>query len=101
MLTQGIKSGTAIALFSDERLKENIRPVTSEEMAEAKKILKAYHFNYTNDKFGKGEWMGVMAQDLEKSEIGKHLVVEDEHGHKTIDQNKVLSMFLATFAEVA
>lgn len=101
MLTQGIKSGTAALMFSDERLKKNITPIPREDIAEMKKILKAYYFNYKNDEYGTGDWAGIMAQDLEKSKLGRFLVVENEQGQKTIDQNKVLSMFLATMAEEA
>jgi hypothetical protein len=94
-------NGGGATMFSDRRLKKNIHRVTSSEINEMGQILKAYHFNYLSDEHGRGEWIGVMAQDLEKSEIGKHLVVENEQGIKTIDQNKVLSMFLAYFAEAA
>lgn len=97
-----IKQGANFAaLFSDERLKENLKVVSKEETEEMGKILKAYHFNYTSDEHGKGEWVGVMAQDLEKHPIGKDLVETNSEGLKTINQNKVLSMFLAYFAEAA
>lgn len=85
-------------LFSDLRLKKNILEVPHYELEDMKKHLKAYAFNYEKDIHGKGDWIGVMAQDLEKSKLGRTLVVEDENGNKTIDQNKVLSMFLATMA---
>ncbi len=90
---------TSLAMFSDERLKENIKPITQEEMKEMKSILKAFHFNYINDSRGKGDWIGVMAQDLEKSKLGKTLVEEDSDGFKTISLHKIMSMFLATMAE--
>ena len=85
--------------YSDERLKTNIEPVSKEDLSEMKKHLKAYAFNYRSNEFGTGDWVGIMAQDLEKSKLGKTLVVEDENGHKMIDLKKVLSMFLATIAE--
>lgn len=97
------KEGAAGAgmLFSDKRLKKNLKPISKEDREEMTKILKAYHFNYLSDEHGSGDWIGVMAQDLEKSKIGKTLVVENSEGLKTIDQNKVLSMFLAYMAEAA
>lgn len=85
--------------FSDERLKENIQPVDQNDFKEMKKHLKAYKFNYKSDKHGRGDWIGVMAQDLEKSRLGRTLVSHDEFGNKTIDIRKVLSMFLSTIAE--
>lgn len=93
--------GAGAAFFSDARLKKDLRPITKEEREEMSKVLKAYGFKYLSDEHGSGEWIGVLAQDLEKSEVGKLLVVENEQGLKTIDQNKVLSMFLAYMAEVA
>lgn len=89
---------TAAAMFSDSRLKTNIKEISETDLNEMKSHLKAYAFNYLNDDHGQGDWIGVMAQDLEKSKLGKTLVVENEKGEKTIDQRKVLSMFLATMA---
>lgn len=96
-LTRDIIGGAMY--FSDERLKENIQPVDQNDFKEMKKHLKAYKFNYKSDKHGQGDWVGVMAQDLEKSRLGRTLVSHDEFGNKTIDIRKVLSMFLATMAE--
>lgn len=96
MVKQGVQAGMA---FSDERLKTNVTPVSKEDLQEMKKHLKPYAFTYINDKHGQGEWVGVMAQDLEKSKLGKTLVVEDENGHKMVDMKKVMSLFLATMAE--
>lgn len=90
---------TAATMFSDERLKTDIQRASKEDLREMIPHLKAYAFKYKSDKYGKGDWIGVMAQDLEKSKLGRTLVVENERGEKTIDQNKVLSMFLATLAE--
>lgn len=97
LIGQGVQG--AATFFSDERLKTNISPVTSEEKSEMKSLLKAFHYNYTQDSHGRGDWIGVMAQDLEKSKLGRTLVDEDESGHKTISLRKVMSMFLATMAE--
>lgn len=99
MAGQLIQGGAAI--FSDKRLKKNIKPITKEEHAEMGKILRGYHFNYLSDEHGSGDWIGVMAQDLENHPIGKTLVVETPEGIKTIDRDKLLSMFLAYFAEAA
>lgn len=89
----------AAAYFSDERLKENITPISKEDLEEMKKHLKAFAYNYKNDEHGKGDWVGVIAQDLEKSKLGKSLVFENEYGFKQIHIPKLLSLFLATLAE--
>lgn len=90
---------SAAASFCDQRLKTNITEISKEDLSEMKKYLKAYAWNYKSDEYGSGDWIGVMAQDLEKSKLGKTLVIENENGEKMIDLKKVLSMFLATMAE--
>lgn len=97
MIGQGATIGV---LASDRRLKQNLQPISKKDILEMKKHLKAYVFNYKKDAFGKGDWIGVMAQDLEKSRLGRTLVFEDKQGNKMIDLRRVLSMFLATMAEV-
>lgn len=86
----------AAAMFSDERLKTDIEPIAHEDLAEMTSHLKAYAFNYKDDKHGKGRWVGVMAQDLLKSKLGKTLVETDSEGNLQINCNKVMGMFLAT-----
>lgn len=100
-MTMGMLGTGAGILFSDARVKTNITPLSKAELSEMKKYLKAYAFNYKSDAFGKGDWVGVMAQDLEKSKLGRTLVIEDKNGIKRIDLKKVLSIFLATMAEEA
>lgn len=87
-----------MSLFSDENLKEDIQPVSKKDMKELKDTLKAVSFKYKNEAHGKGDFVGILAQDLEKSKIGKSMVVEKD-GHKAIDTNKIMSLFLATLAE--
>lgn len=98
LLSQGIGIGAGLA-FSDERLKTDIKEIPKHDLDEMKKHLKAFYFKYKSNNYGLGEWSGVMAQDLEKSKLGKTLVTHDEAGNKMIDLKKVLSMFLATMAE--
>lgn len=97
----GIQQGTAIAsmLFSDENLKKDFKDISQEDLVEMKRMLKACFFKYKSEEHGKGEWIGVRAQDLKKSKFGSYLIIKDEKGRLQIDKNKVLSMFLATLAE--
>lgn len=97
LLEQGVSAGKFV--FSDFRLKDEIEPVSKEEMAELKANLKAYRFKYKNQEYGKGEHIGVMAQDLEKSKLGRTLVSENSEGFKQLNIEKVLMLFLATMAE--
>lgn len=98
-LQTGSSLGSAAILASDERLKINIKPIDPNDLLELKKTIKPYKWNYINESDGKGDWFGVMAQDLEKSKIGKTLIAEDEHGYKKIDLKKLASLFLALIAE--
>lgn len=99
LVAQGAGAGVGAAVASsDERLKTNIIPISKEEISELKSTIKAYRFNYKSEEYGKGDWIGVMAQDLEKSKLGRTLVSEDENGFKQLDLRKVMSLFLATMA---
>lgn len=97
----GQGAGAVATFFSDERLKENITPISKEDLKELRQTIRPYFFNYKDENHGKGDWAGVMAQDLEKSKLGKYLVSENSEGHKYIDTNKAMSLLLATMAEGA
>lgn len=94
LLGAGI-TGTALYLSSDKRLKTDIVPVSKEDLEELRSAIKPYHFKYISSEYGEGDWVGVMAQDLEKSKLGKTVVVEDEQGFKRIDMSKLMALFLA------
>jgi hypothetical protein len=94
---------TAAAMASDEDAKKNIK----EEDNVAKAIeqftsaLKGYEYEYKDGENGTGKKVGVMAQDLEKSKIGKTMVDEDENGVKRVDTNKAIGALLAATAEMS
>jgi hypothetical protein len=54
---------------------------------------------YKDEKFGKGEWNWVMAQDLERSKAGRRIVTDTPEG-KMLDVNKMLSTALASTARL-
>lgn len=95
----GAKAAGGGAVASDERVKENISEVSKDEIKELKETIKAVKFNYKDSTYGDGDFVGVMAQDLEKSKLGKTLVFEDKDGVKKIDTNKAISLLLAMIAE--
>lgn len=85
---------------SDEELKKDIsKPENKQIKSELKSLLdklEPYMYNYKDPKKeGEGRRLGVMAQDLEKSSMGKEMVMEDQEGSKRIDLNKVASAALA------
>jgi hypothetical protein len=94
LIQQGMQ-GAAMA-FCDENLKTDIREIPQEELKELAQNLNSYFFKYKDESHGKGEYLGVMAQDLQKSKLGKWLVKENEQGHLTVDLQKTLMIFLAT-----
>lgn len=98
MIGQGLTLG-AMYMMSDERLKTDIKPVDKKELAELRKTLKPYMFRYLDERHGKGNFVGVMAQDLEKSRLGRTLVVTNKQGYKQIDLLKLQMLLLATLAE--
>ena len=83
-------------MMSDEREKENISEVSKADLQELSQVIRPMLFKYKNEENGKGEFVGVMAQDLEKSKLGKTLVIENSEGVKMIDQNRAIMLLLAT-----
>jgi hypothetical protein len=93
-LIGGLASGaTMAAAASDIRVKENIQPANAQAKDyldfQYRKMLDQvdpYTYDYKNDKYGKGKQLGVMAQDLEKSPLGKGMV-DTKDGKKQINAN--------------
>lgn len=90
-------AGSVIASASDRRVKKNIDD--GEEAT--RKFLATLHpksFEYTDEKFGKGPHLGVMAQDVEKSPVD--VVFDDDDGVKKLDIRKALSASLASLGSL-
>ena len=70
------------AISSDKNNKTNISKETvPDELDNFLNALTAYGYEYKQpEKYGKGPQIGVMAQDLEKSNIGKSLVLNTPEG---------------------
>jgi len=87
---------TAPTAASDVRVKENIEeaPIDIDQFLNE---ITGYKYNYKDpDKYGEGERLGVMAQDLEKSPMGEKVVEPMEDGVKGIDATKALHAVLAS-----
>lgn len=100
MVSDLIGRASKMIAACDERLKENIEPISQEDKEEFKAVLKARKFTYKDaEKYGDGEWLGVMAQDLEKSKLGSMIVGINGSGTKEIDMRKAVLLLLAMQAE--
>ena len=96
LLNQGV--GLAAMAFSDVRLKKNIQPIDKAELSEFLKYIEPIYFEYIDSKYGEGQWAGVRAQDLEKSKLGRTIVITNEKGEKAIDMTKATSLILAALS---
>jgi hypothetical protein len=97
---QSLQQGISLAaMFCDKRLKTDIEAVSKEELAELKSCIKAYRFRYKDENHGVGDYIGPMAQDLQKCKLGRGLVAEDKDGHLTVDVGRTMMLVLASWAE--
>ena len=91
-MQNGMAMGSMLAGLSDKRSKKNIRDFADK--------LDAKTFEYKDPEPGmEGRMPGVMAQDMEKSKLGKSAIIETQRG-KAIDIKKGLSLALASIAEL-
>lgn len=99
--------GTAMGL-SDENMKKDKKPSedSSKIISEFMDALKSYTYEYKKNSKqpeGKptpeGEVNGIMAQDLEKSELGKQMVTDTENG-KVVDFAQGMAPLFAAIAEL-
>ena len=88
----GISTITASAV-SDINLKKDIEPA-GDRLTDFLNKLEAYDYDYKNPEDGEGRQTSVMAQDLEKSEIGKKAIIDTPEG-KRVDYRKLLPEMLA------
>ena len=106
-LLQGLLAGGSQALgaalpallaASDERLKDNL-VFADEQIEELLDNLTAYEYDYTEpEAHGEGKRVSVMAQDLEKSKLGKRMIQESSNGDKLVAYS--IPMILAAQANL-
>jgi hypothetical protein len=98
-VASGILGGVGDALgLSDERQKKNIKD-GDKNISQFLDALKAHSYNYKDSAFGQGEQTSVMAQDLEKTPVGKQMVQETPAG-KAVDYGKGFAAILAAQAQL-
>lgn len=93
-LMSGISSGGSA--MSDERAKSGVKGGEA-KLSGFLESLSAEQYHYKDPKHGEGVHVSPMAQDLEKTELGKSLVEETPEG-KQVNYAKAGGLFLATAA---
>ena len=94
--------GQALAAVSDERLKTDVADADAETDEFMTKLGKPKRWRYLDEKkYGSGERLGPMVQDMAKSKLGSAAVVKvDDEGHLGYDVGKATSMALASVARL-
>lgn len=99
----GINAGVA-KLMCDEDMKRDIESISDEQIDAFLNKLNPAQFDYVEDAIEQGapedRTTGVMAQDMQKSKIGKTLVSENAHGTKVVDVPKTVGALLAATASI-
>ena len=107
-MDQMVQMAGAVAPFiamSDRGLKKNIRSATDKDLLSPKEVdgfldsLYAHQYNYKDGKHGKGKQVGVMAQDLEKTQLGRQMVEDTPEG-KRVNYGKGLGLVVASQARI-
>jgi hypothetical protein len=89
----GATQAGATAAFSDRRVKRNVAKVREDELDELLTAIKAETWDYADEMAHgggrSGRRFGPMAQDLERTRLGKAMVAEDLFGTKKVDTGAV------------
>ncbi len=92
------QAGASKAAKSDVELKENI--MTADELAaEFMNTLSPIAYNYKDEKHGRGKFLGISAQDMERSFIGRD-IVEDAKDGKQLNPWKLVSAMVGCIAHL-
>ena len=85
--------GAAIGKYSDINLKENIQD-GDQKIENMMDNIDAYEYDYKPEIGGEQDQVSVMAQDLEKSELGSQFVEDTDMG-KMVDYGKAMPTMMA------
>lgn len=91
-------AGSILGMISDRNAKTDIRD-GGKDIDDMLDGLKAKTYRYKDERHGKGERPGIIAQDLEATRAGRDAVFDGPHG-KTVDVNRALSAALAASARL-
>jgi len=99
MVGAGLGAAASIAMLSDERAKVDAGPPSQDQLVELLRSQEPHVYRYDGQPAGT-ERLGVMAQDLEQSDLGRALVSEGADGLKRIDTEAALSALLAEMGAI-
>jgi hypothetical protein len=99
LLGLGSSMGSAAVTKSDRDAKTDVKDGSSSARAFLD-ALRAQSFRYKDSRDGSGEHLGVMAQDLERSEVGRHFVERGADGDRRVDFGRALGAMLAAEADL-
>ena len=91
-----VAAAAAAAPGSDKNMKKNIEEPSKDKMQKFLDALKAYEYEYKEPDMpgaGEGKFISPMAQDMEKSELGKGMVMDTPEG-KMVDYGKAGGLML-------
>lgn len=103
MIGAGAQALPALAALSDKRRKKLVKDMDEDDLEEFLGALRAKSYEYKDpDEPGaaRGRRYGIMAQDLEKSRVGKSLVRTGPGGSKMIDVPQAVGAVLAALKSV-
>lgn len=84
-------------VVSDERAKENIS-YAQNDLEDFMNALGAYSYEYKDKSHGEGRFISPMAQEFEKSKLGKDAVVETPSGLKMVNYGRIAGVQTAALA---
>lgn len=85
--------GPPAPVASDETLKTDVKDA-SKDIKDFLSTMGAHDYEYKDEKHGKGRFVSPMAQELEKSKLGKTMVVETGDG-KMVDYQRGYGFLMA------
>lgn len=91
-----VAAAAAAAPGSDKNMKKNIEEPSKDKMQKFLDALKAYEYEYKEPDMpgaGEGKFISPMAQDMEKSELGKGMVIDTPEG-KRVDYARAGGLML-------
>lgn len=93
-------AGAAASAMSDKNDKQDVEQPDDDRIARFIDALKAYEYEYKDPNMpgaGEGRFVSPMAQDIEKTPLGKNMV-EDTPNGKMVNYGKAGGLMLATAA---
>ena len=82
---------------SDIAAKTNVRPA-DKDLEEFLNALGVYKYEYKDKKYGEGERISPMAQEIEKTQLGASAISTNPEGYKQVDYGKLAGTQLAALA---